>query len=219
MGKKILLINDTTNWYHFGCTATSMALKLTIEKTGAILQTIPITETYKIVGAPNTIEGFLDLKIFQIFVEANMQLMSAIKYNDILVINGEGTLHGLRQAPLSLLYVAYTSKKFLGKHVEIVNHSVYPQDSLTLDDRAITDIYKLVYEYIDYVAIREPESYELMLKLGIKAEQSFDCMPLYIREEYKFHQKKDKKTLLVAGSAAWLHLNILSSEKGKYRRI
>ena len=214
MGKKVLLINDTTNWYHFGCTATSKALKIAIEATGATLQVISITETYKIVRAPTTKDGFLDKTNFQSFVEANRQLMEAIRDNDILVINGEGTLHGLRQAPLSLLYVAFIGKKFLGKNVEIINHSVYPQDDLNLDNPKITDIYKLVYEHIDYSAIREPESFNLMKRLGVPAAQSFDCMPFYIREKYRFHQKKDAKTLLVAGSAAWLHLNILSSDKG-----
>ena len=214
MGKKVLLINDTTKWYHFGCTATSKALKLAIEATGASLQTISITETYKIVGAPTTKSGFLDKANFQSFVLVNRELMEAIRDNDILVINGEGTLHGLRQAPLSLLYVAFAAKKFLGKNVEIINHSVYPQDDLNLDKPEITEIYKLVYEHIDYSAIREPVSLELMQRLGVPGVQSFDCMPFYIREQYKFHGEKDQKTLLVAGSAAWLHLNIASSDRG-----
>ena len=29
---KVLIINDTTDWYHFGCTGTSLALKSEIEK-------------------------------------------------------------------------------------------------------------------------------------------------------------------------------------------
>ena len=214
MGKKVLLINDTTYWYHFGCTATSKALKLAIEATGATLQAISITETYKIVGAPTTKDGFLNKDNFQSFVDANRDLMEAIRDNDILVINGEGTLHGLRQAPLSLLYIAFAAKKFLGKNVEIINHSVYPQDDLKLDKPEITEIYELVYNHIDYSAIREPESFNLMKRLGVPAVQSFDCMPFYIREKYKFHKTKDTRTLLVAGSAAWLHLNILSSERG-----
>ncbi len=214
MTKKVLLINDTTNWYHYGCTATSSALKLAIEKTGCILSTISITETYKITGAPCTAEAFTNRELYQDFYERNRELMEAIRSNDILVINGEGTLHGLRQAPLSLLYVAFIAKKFLNKRVEIVNHSVYPQDDLSLDNLDITDIYKLVYNTIDYAAVREPESFELMQRLGVRVVQSFDCMPLYIREKYQFHNKKDAKTLLIAGSAAWLHLNILSSDRG-----
>ena len=58
MAKKVLLINDSTNWYHFGCTATSLALKSELRKKGFIITSIPITETYKLKGAPDIAELF-----------------------------------------------------------------------------------------------------------------------------------------------------------------
>lgn len=214
MKKTVLLLNDTTDWYHFGCTATSLALKESILKLGHALTSIPITLTYEIKSAPRTAEDFQDIKSFEDFVVDNPELVESLRSHDILIINGEGTLHGLRQAPLSLLYVAYIAKAFLGKHVEIVNHSVYPQDDLSLDDPSIIDIYRLVYQAIDVVAIREPVSLTLMKQMGINAKASFDCMPIYIKEHYKTRGVKEEKTLLVAGSAAWLHLNIPSIDKG-----
>ena len=101
-----------------------------------------------------------------------------------------------------------------GKHVEIINHSIYPQDNLSIDDRNIINLYKLVYDAIDFAAIREPLSYNLARKIGIRAIESFDCSPIYIKNHYTPDRKKDPKTLLIAGSANWLHLNILSDEKG-----
>lgn len=216
--KKVLLINDTTGWYHFGCTATSEALKLSIEKAGYDLDSISIAETYKITLTPDTAQAFLSEENFRMFCEANTDFIESIREADILMINGEGTLHGVRQAPLSLLYLAYASKKFLGKTVEIVNHSPYPQDDLSLDNPAIVDIYRLVYQTIDFAAVREPVSLELIRSLGGNAIQSFDCMPLYIREKYKPHGQKAEKTLLVAGSAAWLNLNIPSAERGEVQQ-
>jgi len=44
---KILLLNDTTNWYHFGCTATSTALIEKMKALGHKVTTLSITETYK----------------------------------------------------------------------------------------------------------------------------------------------------------------------------
>jgi polysaccharide pyruvyl transferase WcaK-like protein len=91
---------------------------------------------------------------------------------------------------------------------------MYPQDDLSLDNPNITGLYKLVYDTIDFSAIREPVSSSLASKMNIEFTESFDCMPLYIKQHYKPHGNKDSKTLLIAGSAAWLHLNILSNESG-----
>ena len=214
MYMKVLLLNDTTDWYHFGCTATSTALKEEIRKLGYKLHAVPIPETYKILSVPETYEGFLDPDNYKKFTEANPALNTLLKEYDIIVINGEGTLHGARQAPMSLLYVAYIAKTVLRKHVEILNHSVYPQDNLALDNKSIVSIYQLVYQSIDAVYIREPVSFSLAEQMGIRAVESFDCMPLYIKHHYQAHGNKEDKTLLIAGSAAWLHLNIISNDRG-----
>jgi polysaccharide pyruvyl transferase WcaK-like protein len=211
----LLLLNDTTDWYHFGCTATSTALKENIVKLGYNLTSVPITETYKIAGVPSEWEDFQSLEVFESFSKTNPELINKISVNEIVIINGEGTLHGLRPAPLCLLYVAYIAKKFLHKNVQIINHSVYPQDDLSLTDPKIITIYKEVYNSLDFIAIREPLSFELVKNLGIPCEESFDCLPLYIKDHYKTSEhKKEKKILLIAGSAAWLHLNILADDRG-----
>ncbi|KKB96341.1 Polysaccharide pyruvyl transferase [Candidatus Arcanobacter lacustris] len=211
---KILLINDTSKWYHFGCTATSKALIEGIKKLGHAVNTLPITETYKIKFTPITKEGFLDENNFHNFAKENQEFIKLIKENDGIVFNGEGTLHGLNPAPLSLLYVAYISKAHFGKHVEILNHSAYPQHDTTLGETNEAAVYKLVYNTIDFAAIREPMSFNTMKNLGVKTVECFDCMPLYIRDHYtKTGIKKDKE-LLIAGSATWLQLNIPSDQRG-----
>ncbi len=210
MANKVILMNDSTDWYHFGCTATSLSLKSELSKRGVFITSVPITETYKLNGAPKTVDLFNNLDIYKIFCNANKKIITEITQHDTLIINGEGTLHGINQAPLNLLYIAYITKKFLNKRVEIINHSVYPQDNLILDNTAITNIYTLVYSSIDYIAIREPASFRLMQKLKIQAVQSFDCLPLYIINQYIRHNKKENKKLLVAGSAAWIAPDITS---------
>jgi hypothetical protein len=95
----------------------------------------------------------MDKRAFATFAEENNELATALQETDIVVINGEGTLHGIRPAPLGLLYVAYIVKTFLAKDVQIINHSVYPQDDLRTDDQEIIALYKLVYEQLDFVAI------------------------------------------------------------------
>ena len=212
--KKVLFLNDTTDWYHFGCTATSTAIKEEVLNLGYKLTPVSITETYKFSTFPTSHTEFTKLSNFEEFAKANQQIIDLIKAHDIVLINGEGTLHGMRPAPTGLLYIAYAAKTFLNKHVEIINHSVYPQDDLSLDNPDIINLYQLVYQAIDFSAIREPISLSLMKQLGVSSTESFDCMPLYIQNHYHPHRMKDHNTLLIAGSAAWLHLNILSSEKG-----
>ena len=211
---KVLLINDTSKWYHFGCAATSKALIEAIEKIGYIISSLPITETYKIKDAPVTKEGFFDQKQYHNFIKQNPDLIEMIKQHDIVIFNGEGTLHGLNQAPASLLYVAYIAKKEFGKHVEILNHSAYPEHSALLNDTQEAAIYKLVYNIIDFASIREPISFNTMKTLGVHTSESFDCLPLYIRDHYKKTNIKYNDVLLVAGSATWLQLNIPSDLKG-----
>ncbi len=212
--KKVLFLNDTTEWYHFGCTATSTAIKEEVVKLGYNLTSVPITETYKFSSFPTSYTEFTKLSNFEEFSKANRKIIELIQSHDIVLMNGEGTLHGVRPAPTSLLYIAYVAKTFLKKHVEIINHSAYPQDNLSLDNLDVINLYKLVYQAIDFSAIREPVSLSLMQQLSIKCTESFDCMPLYIQNHYKPHRIKDNNTLLIAGSAAWLHLNILSNDRG-----
>ena len=212
--RKVLLLNDTTNWYHFGCTGTSTALKAGILKRGFDLTSLPITLTYKIHNHPQTKEDFQDYDEFLKFQSQNQEFIDQIKKHDIVMINGEGTIHGLREGPRLLLYLAFISKIFLKKHVEIINHSAYPQDDLSISNSQIIQLYKLVYSKLDFIAVREPLSFKLMQKLGLNVCESFDCLPLYIRDNYVSKKQFSKKTLLIAGSAAWLNLNILSKAKG-----
>lgn len=211
---KVLLINDTTDWYHYGCTATSVAIKEEIAKLGYSVTSYPVTETYKIKSFPTAYNQFISKQTLQKFAEDNGELISLIKKRDAIVLNGEGTLHGLNPAPASLLYVIYIAKNEFAKHVEIINHSAYPQHNISLGETEEAKVYKLVYNCADYIAVREPVSFGLMRKIAPEAVLSFDCMPLYIKNHYKKTGIKKGNELVIAGSATWLQLNIPSKEKG-----
>ncbi len=210
---KVLLINDTTNWYHYGCSATSLALKEEIISRGYQLTALPITQTYQAKSIPKNIADFDCAQVFQSFSLHNAGLINQIKNHDIIIINAEGSIHGISHASVTLLYLSYVAKKFLNKNTQIINHSVYPQDDKSLNNNLIVNIYKLVYRNLDFIAIREPISYELMSSLGIKtAALSFDCMPLYIAKYYKISKPKRPKTLVLGGSAAWMKIDILRAK-------
>lgn len=217
--QKVVLFNDTSAWYHWGCTATSTALKEGIQQLGFDIQAIPINVTYALKEVPQ-FEEFNDPLKFELFCEENKETIEAIQNADAVLITGEGTIHDLRAGPRALLYLAHISSEIFGKHVEIINHSAYPKDDLSLSAGFIKNfgvekekaegeleraqaVYKAIYEELDFIAIREPFSRDEMSKINISSTLSFDCSPLYIRDHYKTPKQIEEKTLLVAGSVAY----------------
>lgn len=209
---KVLIINDTTNWYHFGCTGTSTALRKEIEKMGFGVSSFSIVDAAQLENIPTTIDDFFVRHGIEKFIASNPKFCDLIRESDIVVVNGEGTLHGSKKGPLSLLYMTHIAKNVFFKNVQIVNHSVYPHDDLSIQDGKTLDLYKRIYKTVDFTAIREPLSLELMKKIGLEPQESFDCLPLYIRHYYKPAPiNKQNDLILVAGSAAWFNKNIFTT--------
>ncbi|MGI9214589.1 MAG: hypothetical protein ACR2HS_02715, partial [Gammaproteobacteria bacterium] len=92
---KALLLNDTTAWYHYGCTATSFALKEAIKSHIIItsLTTLSILETYEVKSTPDNYADFLQLDNYHKFTKDNKFLVKLLEENDLIIINGEGTIH------------------------------------------------------------------------------------------------------------------------------
>lgn len=217
--QKVALFNDTSAWYHWGCTATSAALKEGLNNLGVEVQSFPINVTYALKEVPQ-FEEFDDFAKFNQFCASNRETIEAIQKADAIVITGEGTIHDLRSGPKALLYLAHISKHHFGKHVEIINHSAYPKDDPSLSAQFLQNfgiekekaegeikraqtVYKAIYDELDFIAIREPLSRDEMNKIDIAATLSFDCMPLYIRDHYHNPKQVLDKTLVVAGSVAY----------------
>ena len=68
--QKVVLFNDTSAWYHWGCTGTSTALKEGIQGLGLDIQAVPINVTYALKEVPQ-FEEFNDLQKFDRFCEEN----------------------------------------------------------------------------------------------------------------------------------------------------
>ena len=205
----IFFVNDTTAWYHWGCTGTSSILTERMKQSFHLIDSLSAKETYAQawVDRPDTINGFQDKTVFAAFCKSNPLLIDRIHGADKIVINGEGTIHGLKYPPLNLLYLAYISKVFFHKKVEIINHSVFPEDSAPIPDPQARAIYQLVYQNLDYVAVRESISLNILNEIQVKANLTFDCLPLYIKEHYIANPVSTSKNLIFAGTAAWSEFN------------
>ena len=123
--ENILLVHDTTHDYHFGSLASFLALKKGIEKRGYTVNTFSTKKIHSIKGSPLDLAGFKDAAIFWTFCSENPDFIEAVRASDTVIINGGGAIHGASAYALKLLYLAYISKVFLRKSVQIINHSVY----------------------------------------------------------------------------------------------
>ncbi|MEX1232183.1 MAG: polysaccharide pyruvyl transferase family protein [Planctomycetaceae bacterium] len=201
---KAVLVNDTFSWYHWGCNATSQALRIRIKQLGFHLMSIPIQTVHQLQQLPQTLGDFDSVEFFRDYYRRYPAVINALSEADVVVINGEGTLHRVSQASLSLLYLAYASKKFLGKPVQIINHSVYPEVVTSPRQSVAFDIYRGVYQALDYIAIREPVSFRLMQQIGLPVARSFDSLPLIVRNYYQPSRVDlTKPQVVIAGSVSF----------------
>jgi tetratricopeptide (TPR) repeat protein len=196
------LVNDTSHWYHWGCSGTSRGLGETLEQRGYTLNRIPITGLYTCTEGPGSLEEFDDPGRYRRFTASNAWLFRELDYVDHVVVNGEGSLHGDNGYVRNLLYLAYIAKTRLGKDVQIINHSCYPDRLAEASDSGPWRMYRKVYEAIDFVALRDPLSHGLMTRAGVDAVRSFDCLPLTITRHFAGPTARRHDELVLAGSVA-----------------
>lgn len=202
--KKAVLLNDTSAWYHWGCTGAATALKSQIVSRGWDLFSVPIQYNYLIQDFPTEAVGFDDSRVFEQFQKKYPEIIALLQSADVVIVNGEGTLHGSRPGPIRLLYLAHISKKYLHKKLEIISHSVFPDDKKEIADWKLAELYAKVYKQADFVAARENYSFEILKQLGIEATLSFDCLPLSIRSYlYNHLESHPKHAIVLSGSVAW----------------
>ncbi len=208
-GNGYLLLNDTSNWYHWGCSCTSIAIYQHYRHQGIDVRGVPISRTRQLEGLPASGDGFDSEEVYQQFCRRYPNLIAEMTSAGAILINGEGTLHGLSPASQGLLYLAHIAKRRLGKSVAIINHSCYPDDFAAVTDSAASRLYQQVYRELDYLAVREPVSQRLLTQLGIDCQLSFDCLPLFVERYFQTGMMPAEKaaagdqTVLVAGSVAW----------------
>jgi len=204
----IALVNDTHDWYHWGCTATSSALRRRILARGYRLISAPIRLTYRFGPAVRSREDFDCEAFFQQAVRQNGPLLDLVRTADLVLINGEGTLHRLSPAPLVLLYLAHVAAVRFGKPVQIVNHSVYPDGRAPCRDELAAEIYRRVYQQLDFVAVRESISHQVLQQLGVASTLSFDGLPITVAEKFRPRPTVPGRRLLIAGGPGLVGLEL-----------
>jgi len=191
----VLLLNDTTHWYHWGCSCTSIALHTELTKRYGAVDGIAIQGTAKLESIARSADELDAPELLNSLTASHSLLVKALESHERIVINGEGTLHGNSPAALGLLTLAYLAKTAFNKHVEIINHSCYPPAELE-------GLYAKVYSNIDRACVREPVSAARMRELGVDVIDSFDCLPLFADQLFGADRPDCGETVAIAGSVA-----------------
>jgi|TARA_Y100000310_G_scaffold338771_1_gene429392 tetratricopeptide (TPR) repeat protein/polysaccharide pyruvyl transferase WcaK-like protein len=201
-GDKILLLNDTLNWYHWGCSCTSLALYRAMLTKGHQVQSYPIADIYKTQIFPRSAEQFDNAELLHAFLSQYPRPIELMDSCDRIIINGEGSIHNTNKTALVLLYLAYVAKQVLRKEVQIINHSCFPDDLARPEDPAKLAIYEKVYRCVDFVAVRDQYSYQICKSMGVAPTLSFDCLPLAIRDIFSDIESSEKEDVITIGASA-----------------
>jgi polysaccharide pyruvyl transferase WcaK-like protein/tetratricopeptide (TPR) repeat protein len=195
----VLLLNDTAYWYHWGCTGTSLALHEHLRAAGHAVDSLPIMVVNSLAPLPATAAELDDEDLYLAFCRGNPALIARIQAVSQVIVNGEGSIHGLGQTARALLYLAWLAKRRFGKPTSIVNHSCYPHSNGANPDVA-DEFYRRVYQVLDSVAVREEHSAAALARLGIETTESFDCLPLFIADHRPAATARSQRRVVVAGS-------------------
>jgi polysaccharide pyruvyl transferase WcaK-like protein len=136
------------------------------------------------------------------FSKLNQGLITSLSQSDIVVINGEGTLHRLSKGSLNLLYMIYICKKYFNKKVHLINFSCFPNGDLSMPNE-YSQIYINIISYLDSVIPRDCYSNKILSKCGIKTMQGFDCLPQYLNRYGFVNNHAPKGGILVSGGVSF----------------
>lgn len=191
-----LFINDTSGSYHWGCYATSTAIKDRLSSDGYVVASYAVEETHNRLGNPPT--SIDELETFKSQLRrANPSLWHDLNECDLVVVNGEGTLHRSHAGPRGLLALMWTAKR-LDKRVHLINHSLFPSGTREPAAVEVEDYYRACLSDLDRIVVREPYSREAYRGLGIEPILGFDCLPLYAERR----RLPDAEPAIVIGGAS-----------------
>lgn len=197
-----LLLNDTSAWYHWGCSCTSIALNEGLRANHATVNSCALLQNLRADTLPQSAAALESASVFKRFRDSYRWLIDAMENADRIIINGEGTLHGNSLQATGLLYLAWIAAEEIGCPVQIVNHSVYPLDGNTAAADITVSMYRKVYERLERAVVREPASYAVLDAMGIPATLGFDCLPLFAQQHGPdpTEDREPDQHIVIAGS-------------------
>jgi polysaccharide pyruvyl transferase WcaK-like protein len=199
-----LILNFTGNAYHWGCHGTSAEIHRSVAELGHQVNWLDVRTTHALSPTPRDWDEMRSAGFRDAFFRRNPGVLHALTDADVVVVNGEGTLHGCHRAPMNLLALMHLASAALGKRVHLVNHSIYPGGG---DQQApeADDLYRNVILPLASVVPREPVSREVLRRLGREVPQGFDCLPRFLRRHRVRSLSDPRGPIVVSGGVNLPH--------------
>lgn len=176
---RILFLNNTANIYHWGCFATSMMIYRSLEERGFHIISFDALQTHRNTGSAPTLPRDKAMRPYLTELKkTNPALVEALNASDVVVVNGEGTLHRFHQGPRALLSLMRIAK-LLRKPVHLINHSCFPSGDPHPAAAEVENFYRYCLSDVDRIVVRDDWSAKAYDRWSLPAERGFDCLPLY----------------------------------------
>lgn len=204
--RSALILNFTGNTYHYGCFGTSYEIYERLLEKGYYVNYATVRATHGLPLSPLSGETFADPQFANKYMAANSPLTFAMEEADIIVVNGEGTLHRISKGSLSLLYQIFFATRVLKKDTYLINHSCYPTGTLE-QNPGLEHFYKEVLQSVKGFVAREPDSKSFYDRANLESLQGFDSLPLYCKRQGYLEgalSKPKEPTILLCGG---IHYN------------
>lgn len=200
-GRKAVIINFTADSYHWGCYGTSMEIYHTLLESNYYIDTISVNAVHSISPSIEKADDFNSDSFFTTYCNANLEMCRTLQTADLIVVNGEGTLHRMNKAPLNLLYLMLICKKYFQKPVLLINFSCFPNgDASALEKQ--TMLYPQILKHMDQVTARESMSFNLLQNAGVKAQLGFDCLPRFLKRHKLTNTHTPEGHVLISGGVS-----------------
>jgi polysaccharide pyruvyl transferase WcaK-like protein len=196
--KQAVLLNFTANTYHWGCYGTSMELWQSLAELGYYIEMVNVREIHMLDPTPHKVGDFDDPDFGATFLKANLRIYHLLLSADVVLVNGEGTLHGNGKAAVNLLYLMYLAKVNFQKRVHLVNGSFFPADD-GAPSEVLDMLYGRVAQKLDLLVPRETDSKAVLDRLGVANVLGFDCLPRFIHRHGALNSHVFQPTIVVAG--------------------
>jgi hypothetical protein len=193
-----LILNFTGNVYHWGCHGTSSEIYQSLLERGYQVNWHDVRSTHALTPHPESEADFGSVAFVATFFKIHPYLEFALTDADVVVVNGEGTLHRSFRPPLNLLFLMHAARNIFRKPVHLINHSFFPSGGEAPDTTA-DGLYGRVARTLTRVVPREPASRRFLARLGVDCPQGFDCLPRFIARHGFTGASRPAGPLLLSG--------------------
>jgi len=201
----ILLINDTSRSTNFGCIATSRGLHVLFEEHRVI--SVFAEEVHRLnwlaggtwlsrlLVFPGTLFDRVISSVYDGVVGHDKALQKKIAGADMVVVNGEGSIHHRRPSSWTLMAIIRAAREY-GKPVQVVN--------VTFDGLGPEDIRTL--RMVNRIVVRETASSDYLNTLGLEHAVGADAAWIFLEKEaaemkgIASGRAKNERTLLTIGA-------------------